>query len=110
VHGSPGCKTLAQLSAAYNLLEHAEFVTLLDDDTLLPEEWNIDQIIGLFMRDPGVQCVAYPLRAANRNTSLCQMEDIEYLVAGFMKVRGGRVAPLPLLGPAAHGALTRPRG
>ena len=89
MHGfvAAGSKTLAQLSASYNLLEHADFVTLLDDDTLLPPEWNMDQILYLFERDKDVPCVAYPLRAGNRLTSLCQMEDLEYLVAGFMKVR-----------------------
>jgi len=40
----------------------------------------------MFEKDIGTQCVAYPLRAANRASSLCQMEDVEYLVAGFMKI------------------------
>ena len=45
-HIQRGNKTLAQLSAAYNLLGHAEYITLLDDDTLLPPQFNLRKVLG----------------------------------------------------------------
>jgi len=89
-------KTLAQLAAVINLRPVADYITLLDDDTLLPATWCLEEIdrtwriavttfygdrpnngiattckrgsraAVLFNRDPDVQCIAYPLRAARR--------------------------------------------
>ena len=39
-----GSKTLAQLSAVINLREVADYVTLLDDDTLVPPTWSAREI------------------------------------------------------------------
>jgi len=47
-HGciAEGSKTLAQLSASYNLLTVADYITLIDDDTRLPAQWSMDEAIG----------------------------------------------------------------
>ena len=48
--------------------------------------WNEDSVISLFTEDKSVGCVAYPLRASNRQYALPQFQDLEYLTAGFMKI------------------------
>jgi hypothetical protein len=39
-----GSKTLAQLSATMNLRGVADYVTLLDDDTLVPATWSAEEL------------------------------------------------------------------
>ena len=41
-----GSKTVAQLAASFNLLELADYITLLDDDTHVPPTWSLDEALG----------------------------------------------------------------
>lgn len=86
VHISCGNKTLAQYATVHYLNEAyeagksmAKYVTILDDDVLVPEHWSYKTVDKLF-EDPTKVCLAYPLSAANASVNMVTLhQDIEYL-------------------------------
>ncbi|KAJ3254063.1 hypothetical protein HK104_007242, partial [Borealophlyctis nickersoniae] len=92
-----GSKNLAQFSVLHSLAylgSEVEFVSLLDDDTMLPDDWSEDHIISLFDTSPPTQCLAYPL-ISTQNTSgpfLSQFQNYEYRLAMFLKIAQSRIA------------------
>jgi len=65
----------------------ADLVTLMDDDTFVADNFDVDEVISHFQKDNSVQCVGYCLRAAQRRRWLEVLEDFEYMIASFMKVK-----------------------
>ncbi|KAJ3279652.1 hypothetical protein HK104_001265, partial [Borealophlyctis nickersoniae] len=92
-----GSKNLAQFSVLNSLAylgSEIEFVTLLDDDTFLPENWNEDYVISLFDTDPLTHCLAYPIVASSgaHSTFLQFLQNQEYLLAMFIKCAQARIS------------------
>eukprot|EP01135_Chromosphaera_perkinsii_P010329 Nk52_evm1s2118 gene=Nk52_evmTU1s2118 len=63
-----------------------KYVTFLDDDTLLPENWSEHIITSTFVSSDDIKCVAYPLRSSRKDLALPAMEDLEYLISDFVKI------------------------
>ncbi|RKP02019.1 hypothetical protein CXG81DRAFT_25312 [Caulochytrium protostelioides] len=85
-----GSKNIAQFSVLNSLAylgSEIEFISLLDDDTTLPDEWREDYVLALFDQDPLVQCLAYPLESVNGNRGrlLETFQNFEYRIAMFIK-------------------------
>ena len=125
---SEGSKTIAQFATAFNIYRNCylfqddihncvressdanaycpciykpKYVTLLDDDTILPLNWNEQAISKEFEADIKTKCMAYSLRASNRSLFLPSMEDLEYLLAGYMKLAQAKVFGTTLFAPGA---------
>eukprot|EP01135_Chromosphaera_perkinsii_P000886 Nk52_evm49s152 gene=Nk52_evmTU49s152 len=86
-----GNKTIAQFATVYSMRNfdyaNIEYVTLIDDDTVVPSYWNVDEVRTYFDKDPSVKCLAYPLCAGNTSKHLLPLlQNFEYLLAGYMKV------------------------
>ncbi|KNC95854.1 uncharacterized protein SPPG_08719 [Spizellomyces punctatus DAOM BR117] len=85
-HIPVGSKTLAQYSTVHHLLERfrvsessVDTVTIIDDDVIMPSFWSYETVNSL-MKVPGTVALAYPLRAANQDQTICAtLQDIEYL-------------------------------
>ncbi|KAJ3028540.1 hypothetical protein HDV00_010184 [Rhizophlyctis rosea] len=92
-----GSKNLAQFSVLNSLAylgSQIEFVTLLDDDTFLPDNWSELHILNLFHKNPTTHCYAYPILASSstHSTLLQHFQNHEYLVSMFMKVAQARLS------------------
>ncbi|KJE94711.1 hypothetical protein CAOG_05310 [Capsaspora owczarzaki ATCC 30864] len=89
-----GSKTVAQFASVFNLRNYPtqiDFVTLIDDDTIVPDNWTEAEVVGYFDRNEHVKCLAYPLHARNTVHTLAYFQDLEYLLAGYMKVVQARL-------------------
>ncbi|KAI8900158.1 hypothetical protein BC833DRAFT_618752 [Globomyces pollinis-pini] len=92
-HLSKGNKSFAQYSAVYYLNEeieknklNVEYVTIIDDDVIVPAHWNYQSIEKLF-EDQTKVALAYPLCVANSSVNLItRHQDIEYLTAACDRV------------------------
>lgn len=75
-----GSKTWAQYGCVANIGSKYKYVTIMDDDVLLPNNWNFDLCDQLLQHDNNV-AIAYPLRADNGADSVwARMQDLEYLL------------------------------
>ncbi|KJE95857.1 hypothetical protein CAOG_06260 [Capsaspora owczarzaki ATCC 30864] len=84
-----GSKTVAQFASVFNLLRfdrRIDYVTMIDDDTVVPASWSEEEVIAYFERNAAVKCLAYPLEARNQTHTLAHLEHFEYLLAGYMKI------------------------
>ncbi|KAI8897871.1 hypothetical protein BC833DRAFT_592127, partial [Globomyces pollinis-pini] len=85
-HLSKGNKSFAQYSAVYYLNEEIEknklnvkYVTIIDDDVIVPPHWNYRSIEKLF-EDQTKVALAYPLCVANADKNIVTVhQDLEYL-------------------------------
>ena len=87
-------KTVAQFAAVYNLCyahskSRIKYITLLDDDTLLPDNWSEQVVSDAFDNDKAVKCIAYALSATETPTAVAHFQDFEYKIASFMRHVGG---------------------
>ncbi|KAJ3064499.1 hypothetical protein HDU98_012094 [Podochytrium sp. JEL0797] len=86
LHIKYGSKTLAQYAVMYDLYERfkagtspIEYITILDDDVLVPPNWPAESIEKQF-DDVSKVALCYPLCADNKDDTICAaMQDIEYL-------------------------------
>ena len=63
-----------------------KYVTLLDDDTLLPANWDEEELSSIFLSNDRIKCIAYALRSSDTSRALPALEDLEYLISGFVKL------------------------
>lgn len=75
-----GSKTWAQFGCVASVGKKYKYVTIMDDDVLLPNNWDADLCNNLLQHDNNV-AIAYPLRANNGADSIwARMQDLEYLL------------------------------
>eukprot|EP01135_Chromosphaera_perkinsii_P000885 Nk52_evm48s152 gene=Nk52_evmTU48s152 len=90
-----GSKSVAQFATVYNLRNYEkkiDYVTLIDDDTIVPRNWTEEVVVKYFTDDEDVQCLAYPLCSANkRYHPLPLLQNFEYFLAGYMKLVQARL-------------------
>jgi len=84
-----GSKTLAQFCLLNNLRWFGidiEFVTIIDDDVLIPPEWVEEEILTYFDNDPNVKALAYPIATANRRDRVVPaFQNFEYHLSMYSK-------------------------
>ncbi|KAI8916592.1 hypothetical protein DFJ77DRAFT_345437 [Powellomyces hirtus] len=86
-----GSKTIAQFSVLNSLAylrSDIEFVSLLDDDTVFPEDWSEQYTLNMFDESSDCHCLAYPLGAEKSPTMglLGHFQDFEYRISMFTKI------------------------
>ncbi|KAJ3019121.1 hypothetical protein HKX48_002365 [Thoreauomyces humboldtii] len=86
-----GSKTIAQFSVLNSLAylrSDIEFVSLLDDDTVFPDDWSEQYTLGMFDDSSDCHCLAYPLGAEKSSTMglLGHFQDFEYRISMFTKI------------------------
>ena len=83
-----GSKTLAQFCLLNNLHWFGidiEYVTIIDDDVLIPPEWIEEEILTYF-DDPKVKALAYPIATANRRERVAPaFQNFEYHLSMYSK-------------------------
>jgi len=83
-----GSKTLAQFCLLNNLHWYGiniKYVSVLDDDVLIPKNWVEDEILSYF-NDPKVKALAYPIRASNcREGIIPAFQNLEYIFSMYNK-------------------------
>lgn len=83
-----GSKTLAQFCLLNNLRWFGidiDFVTIIDDDVLIPPEWVEEEILTYF-DDPNVKALAYPIATANRRDRVVPaFQNFEYHLSMYSK-------------------------
>ncbi|KAJ3020202.1 hypothetical protein HKX48_001147 [Thoreauomyces humboldtii] len=85
-----GSKTIAQFSVLNSLAylkSDIEFVSLLDDDTVFPDDWSEKYVMNMFDDQLDTHCLAYPIgaeRTPNMNL-LEHFQDFEYRISMFTK-------------------------
>lgn len=85
-----GNKTKSQFATA-NVIKinnpEIQYVTLIDDDTHLPNSWSFKHVKSEhFDRDPSIVCVPFPLTVKNKVNFATSCENLEYLLAGHSKI------------------------
>ena len=84
-----GNKTIAQFASCFSLLLYPiafEYVTFIDDDCAIPNDWNEDEVIAYFDEDEDVGCVAYPVVPTTTNKILNSFQSVEYKIASYIRV------------------------
>ncbi|KAL6602450.1 hypothetical protein LY90DRAFT_638131 [Neocallimastix californiae] len=84
-----GSKTLAQFCLLNNLFWfgiNIQYISVIDDDVLIPENWVEDEILSYFKNDPKVKGLAYPINASNRREGIVPVfQNFEYTLAMYSK-------------------------
>jgi len=84
-----GSKTLAQFCLLNNLFWfgiNIQYVSVIDDDVLIPENWVEEEILSYFKMDPTVKALAYPILASNRREGIVPaFQNFEYTLAMYSK-------------------------
>jgi len=83
-----GSKTLAQFCLLNNLYWfgiNIDYISVIDDDVLIPENWIEDEILSYF-NDPNVKALAYPITTSNRREGIVPaFQNFEYTFSMYSK-------------------------
>ncbi|ORX78309.1 hypothetical protein BCR32DRAFT_295122 [Anaeromyces robustus] len=83
-----GSKTLAQFCLLNNLYWFGidiEYISVIDDDVLIPENWKEEEILSYF-QDPNVKALAYPITTSNRREGIVPaFQNFEYTLSMYSK-------------------------
>jgi len=84
-----GSKTLAQFCLLNNLFWfgiNIKYISVIDDDVLIPENWIEEEILAYFKKDPKVKALAYPITASNRREGMVPaFQNFEYILSMYSK-------------------------
>jgi len=84
-----GSKTLAQFCLLNNLFWfgiNIKYISVIDDDVLIPENWVEEEILAYFKSDPKVKALAYPITASNRREGMVPaFQNFEYILSMYSK-------------------------
>ena len=89
LHLSIGSKTLSQFATANYIKIYyptIKYIVALDDDIIIPSNWNFTHISKHFSYDPDVVALALPLISSNRVNYSTESQNFEYLLAGHNKI------------------------
>ncbi|KAJ3152189.1 hypothetical protein HDU89_001408 [Geranomyces variabilis] len=91
-----GSKTIAQFSVLNSLAylkSDIEFVSLLDDDTVFPDDWSEKYTLNMFDEQSDCHCLAYPIGAEKLPDMnlLGHFQDFEYRISMFTKIAQARI-------------------
>eukprot|EP00833_Pecoramyces_ruminatium_P008983 jgi/Orpsp1_1/1183015/evm.model.c7180000083501.1 len=84
-----GSKTLAQFCLLNNLFWfgiNIQYISVIDDDVLIPENWVEEEILSYFKNDSRVKALAYPITASNRHEGIVpSFQNLEYIISMYGK-------------------------
>ncbi|ORX54680.1 hypothetical protein BCR36DRAFT_347596 [Piromyces finnis] len=84
-----GSKTLAQFCLINNLFWSGidiKYISIIDDDVLIPENWVEEEILSYFKKDQNVKALAYPIIASNRREGIVSaFQNLEYIISMYSK-------------------------
>ncbi|KAJ3182413.1 hypothetical protein HDU87_008577 [Geranomyces variabilis] len=91
-----GSKTIAQFSVLNSLAylkSDIEFVSLLDDDTVFPDDWSEKYTLNMFDEQSDCHCLAYPIGAEKLPDMnlVGHFQDFEYRISMFTKIAQARI-------------------
>ncbi|ORX76331.1 hypothetical protein BCR32DRAFT_296305 [Anaeromyces robustus] len=84
-----GSKTLAQFCLLNNIFWfgiNIQYISVIDDDVLIPENWVEKEILSYFKNDSKVKALAYPITASNRHEGIVpSFQNFEYILSMYSK-------------------------